>query len=372
MAVKEYMFWFNYAILVLIAFIGFIIPFLLKSGILFGSRIPGEIINNSEFKNLKNHYKQAYLIINIPFLIAVGFLFYNSPQYGIYTAALFFQVILLFILYAVFNSRTKEIKKRLLAHEDIHLQKESIVIDTKFREGKLLVSLWWFLPSLIIIILNTIILLLLYDKIPNTIAMHYDINGTVTQLAQKSYLHVMIIPISSIITLLIFLGIHFLIRRSRQEIDSGSPEISKLKDRRFRYIWSGYLALVLFMLVTWSFFMSLTSNKLIPISGSTFEVINMVITFLILLGSIILAIKTGQSGSRLKFEAGTSESNLENVDDDKFWKFGMFYYNRADPSIFVEKRFGVGWTINFGHTWAMALAILLVVFIVIIHFLLKK
>jgi uncharacterized membrane protein len=31
------------------------------------------------------------------------------------------------------------------------------------------------------------------------------------------------------------------------------------------------------------------------------------------------------------------------------WKAGMFYVNPDDPSIFVEKRFGIGYTFNFAH-----------------------
>jgi len=31
------------------------------------------------------------------------------------------------------------------------------------------------------------------------------------------------------------------------------------------------------------------------------------------------------------------------------WKAGIFYVNPDDPAIFVEKRFGIGYTLNFGH-----------------------
>jgi len=38
---------------------------------------------------------------------------------------------------------------------------------------------------------------------------------------------------------------------------------------------------------------------------------------------------------------------------DQCWKLGIFYFNPADAAIFVEKRFGIGYTINFGNrtTW---------------------
>ena len=40
---------------------------------------------------------------------------------------------------------------------------------------------------------------------------------------------------------------------------------------------------------------------------------------------------------------------------DEAWKFGMFYFNPRDAALFVEKRFGLGWTINFGQTRAWVL-----------------
>ncbi len=40
---------------------------------------------------------------------------------------------------------------------------------------------------------------------------------------------------------------------------------------------------------------------------------------------------------------------------DRDWKAGMFYVNRNDPALLIEKRFGVGYTLNFGHPWAWIL-----------------
>jgi uncharacterized membrane protein len=34
---------------------------------------------------------------------------------------------------------------------------------------------------------------------------------------------------------------------------------------------------------------------------------------------------------------------------DTCWKLGMFYFNPDDPALFVEKRIGIGYTINFAH-----------------------
>lgn len=39
-------------------------------------------------------------------------------------------------------------------------------------------------------------------------------------------------------------------------------------------------------------------------------------------------------------------------DNDRWWVAGGFYVNRNDPRLFVEKRSGTGWTLNFAHSIA--------------------
>lgn len=50
----------------------------------------------------------------------------------------------------------------------------------------------------------------------------------------------------------------------------------------------------------------------------------------------------------------SSIARRESPDDDRFWKGGLIYLNRDDPSFLVPKRFGVGWTINAGHPAGIA------------------
>jgi uncharacterized membrane protein len=44
---------------------------------------------------------------------------------------------------------------------------------------------------------------------------------------------------------------------------------------------------------------------------------------------------------------------------DECWKLGLFYVNPDDSAVFVEKRFGIGYTVNFGklRVW-IALAVI--------------
>ena len=47
--------------------------------------------------------------------------------------------------------------------------------------------------------------------------------------------------------------------------------------------------------------------------------------------------------------------------EDRYWKAGVVYINRSDPAVLVERRFGVGYTLNFGHwvSWMILAALLL-------------
>lgn len=49
------------------------------------------------------------------------------------------------------------------------------------------------------------------------------------------------------------------------------------------------------------------------------------------------------------------------IGDGESRVFGVFYFNPADPRIFVPKRLGIGWTFNFANRWAQLLMAAVVV-----------
>ncbi|GHE14234.1 DUF5808 domain-containing protein [Streptomyces alanosinicus] len=68
-----------------------------------------------------------------------------------------------------------------------------------------------------------------------------------------------------------------------------------------------------------------------------------------------IAVRTGQGGSRLRLPAkdgavAEESTGMVRRDDDQYWRLlGTVYVNRADPALLVQKRFGIGWTVNFGN-----------------------
>jgi uncharacterized membrane protein len=71
-------------------------------------------------------------------------------------------------------------------------------------------------------------------------------------------------------------------------------------------------------------------------------------------GTVYLALRYGQGGSRIE-RAGVTTPLTDGLADNRNWVLGMFYVNRNDPSFLVERRFGLGYTLNFGNWKAVAL-----------------
>ena len=51
---------------------------------------------------------------------------------------------------------------------------------------------------------------------------------------------------------------------------------------------------------------------------------------------------------------------------DACWKLGLIYYNPEDSALMVEKRFGIGYTVNFGNRtlwWIVGVAALVILLV---------
>ncbi len=82
---------------------------------------------------------------------------------------------------------------------------------------------------------------------------------------------------------------------------------------------------------------------------------------LAMIGVIVALARLGQGGSRRAAPAAEPDGPVSDRTRDAQWKWGLIYVDREDPALLVEKRFGIGYTLNFGHPWSWALLALIVV-----------
>jgi uncharacterized membrane protein len=76
---------------------------------------------------------------------------------------------------------------------------------------------------------------------------------------------------------------------------------------------------------------------------------------------IITIIRSIQLSRKMKLLARDEQA-------DRFWKAGLFYFNPDDPSLLVEKRYGLGWTINFARPlgWLIMIIFLMIIVLVVV------
>ncbi len=329
-----------------------ITPFLTRKTQSFGIAIPEEVHSYPEIKKLRNNYRSKMLVTGGIISMAVLTAIILKPSDEIFMLIPASMLVILGMMYLYYMSGHKKMKE-LKARENWAVGKtQLVVIDTAFRNKKMMASPLWFMLYGALIFATAIMGIALYDKIPARIAMHWNIEGKVDRWADKSYKVIMWAPAVQVFITFVMMYSYWMIGKAKQLVNPSDPEKSSEQNRVFRYRWSvfmiitGLALLVMFGVI--QFFSFGFVKNVWPLFG-----IVMIIPIGILIGSITLSIKTGQGGSRLSFKGSkpgaSQENNAVNRDEDKYWKAGLIYYNPNDPSIFVEKRFGIGWTVNFGR-----------------------
>ena len=85
----------------------------------------------------------------------------------------------------------------------------------------------------------------------------------------------------------------------------------------------------------------------------------LLLTVLLLLAFLLtLVLPLRGAGTTAAPPAADQPAHIIARGDDRYW-YGLFYYNPDDPDPFVPKRYGLGWTINFGHPQGKLIAALI-------------
>jgi uncharacterized membrane protein len=216
------------------------------------------------------------------------------------------------------------------------------------RPSGTLISSWWELVPLTVIALTVILLALRYPTAPAVVPTHFDLTGHANQFATKSiwtFFSIVGVQLGVWVILTIF-GVG--LSRSRVAPSAGAAGES------YRHMW----ARLVFVIKTGTVIL-LSIADLLPTSNpqpgalaGPLAVLPIAFLVTILALTLTLALRYGQSGWRQLRRTGPPMTARGDATPDSAWKWGLFYYNPDDPALFVEKRSGLGWTVNFGHPQA--------------------
>lgn len=337
-------------------------PWIVRRNVFFGVSVPPSAFNDPDLRELRRKYLLWGIILGIittAIFVALSMVQSESAAVISLTWITFGLIIATFILYVIMWKKAKALK---IAKNWEQESTQTVVADTSFYRGKIAISPLWLLMYPVIIGITILVGFYLYDKMPAQVPMQYDFDGTVTRYAEKSYKLLFFLPATQAFLAIVMGFVYWIVRRTRPELDPKDTGKSVKQNTVFRYRWSMFIVFTGALLMLSFLTIQLSYSGVVPIW--TAKWIPMGCTLLIVIAVIILSITTGQSGSRVKIVKSTNGGHKEfNRNDDKYWKLGSFYYNPDDPAIFVEKRFGVGFTNN----WARPLSwIIIIGFLVII------
>jgi len=337
------------------------IPYWTRKTESFGVSIPEDVYDDRNIQSLRKNYTYRMIILSIIHIVALLLLFLltditEQTLIIVYTSSIFIYLIVSFFIYLTFHRQMKQLKQD---EGWFQKRKQQTYIHMKFRDQKLTVSHFLFIIPFIIALITMGWTLMNYEFFPSKIPMNYSLTGEVTNWAEKSYRTVLFLPSTQIVLTIIFVVVNIAISQAKQQVSSTNPEESLRRNVIFRRRWSIFLFLASIALTLMFTVAQLSLVYQIP--SSLLMVIFIVTIFSIIGGSVILSITTGQGGSRIKFASSTRHDIIDR-DDDEHWKLGQFYFNKDDPALFVEKRFGIGWSINHARpaAWLLILAVIVI------------
>jgi uncharacterized membrane protein len=206
----------------------------------------------------------------------------------------------------------------------------------------------------------------LYPQMPDQIPMHVDFSGGVTSYAPKSPTTVGLVLVIQVFMPAVMAFAHLAILRSKRPVEPESPALSSLAYALHARAWS--MAILLAGVVLCVCLALLPLAMVGAMSLAAWGAPMLAVVVLILAAFTALTVRYGQDGSRaIKRLAPRDSDSQMRADDDALWKAGIFYCNPDDPAVFVPKRFGIGWTINWARplSWvSIAVLVLPVVLLV--------
>ncbi|QHW31513.1 DUF1648 domain-containing protein [Paenibacillus rhizovicinus] len=223
------------------------------------------------------------------------------------------------------------------------------------RRGTL--SLHWYWLQGLLIAGSVLMAALLWKDIPPTLTTHYNLHFEPDGFGDKSWGTVFLLNIVQLCLLVTILGTNAVIAQtaSAQALDKGASEA---KQHKFRFVNSVFLY-GLSLLLT-AFFSYIQATMLYGWPNEALAAVTVVMMVLVVGGIVGLVVTVRRLGLKGQSAGGDG--------DGAHWLAGGgLYYNPKDPAVFVPKKYGIGWTVNFGRPmgWIVVITLILIPFAIV-------
>lgn len=343
------------------------VPFLVKRSVMFGVTIPEPYIQALQLRAYKKRYA---VLVSILSLLLLGFfsawvLSSHPGEEKIVLAGVFieFSIILISMsFYFYYHGKTVQLKKTQKWTDDL---KQVQVTDLSIRSQDEMLPWYIYLLPILITIGMIGYTALKFEFLPEQIPTHWGINGKADAFTRKTPFTAVSLMFMLLFLQIMFLGIHIGTKNSGIKLSATAVAASRQRQLTLRKYSSWLLFIICILLTMMMSFFQLTTIHPTIFSDSIMLSAPFIFLVIVLAGTIFFAVKVGRTDKK---DFNARDIGITDLDEDSYWKGGLIYFNRNDPSIFVEKRFGIGWTLNFANPLGYVIVIVPLIIILFIAF----
>jgi uncharacterized membrane protein len=336
-------------VLVITATVNLLMPSLTRRDVLFGVTVTPDARSTRLGQATIRRYRLQVLGVAVVSALALALLAVSAPDawwFGSWSSLLVLvPVLIMAVPYLVAHNASHALQAAAGEAGTAGSGGVAPVAELRPRHYGDYIPLFWEALPPAIIAATAAYLAIRYASAPVIIPVHFDAAGNPNRYAAKTIGSYFSLVWTQLALEVLLTGLALLI--------VGSKALPGQAESRFRQWWLRYLyGVKLLTLAYLGIVAVLIASAAETGSGTSMTIIaplTLVFVVILLGGAVGIAVRTGQGGSRL---GGPVETAIDRM-DDRYWKLGVFYMNSQDPSLLVERRFGVGWTINLGNRWSI-------------------
>ncbi|MEV6823903.1 DUF5808 domain-containing protein [Amycolatopsis sp. NPDC051102] len=330
--------------LVLVALLGYLAwltPVMSARSVRFGVRVPDDRIEDPVVQRETTRFRTRVLAAGVVIALA-GTGLILAAGIALLPAAVLAMLAVWYLLYFRANRVITAAKREQDWYAGV---RQGVAVDTSLRNDPPRFPWPWLLLPALVVAATVVAGVLRYPGLPATLPMHFS-GGTADRFAPKSVGSAFrIVFVQAAMTVVLCVS-GVLVFRGPADVDPARPAASARAHRKFvTRLGTAMIALAtlidlgLFAAAWASWDASPNAGLLLPLTIGPVAVGVALLVFVVV----------GRNRDR---EPG-EHTGLSHRDDDGNWIGGVLYRNADDPSWFVARRFGVGWTVNIGNRVAL-------------------
>jgi uncharacterized membrane protein len=336
--------------IVLIGLLHWLLPSFVPPTLPFGVRIPSDRAGAPVIAVWRRRYRYGTALVTIA-VVAGTLVLHDRVWAG--PVAVGAELLAGVVLYLVARRRITAVKT---VEEWFGGRRQVVVADTSLRTDPEPYPWLWGIPAILLLAATVITGIVEYPRMPARLGIHLGPGGRPDHYAAKSVSSAFAMVAAQIFMTALLFAVARIAVRGRAQLDAEDPQAAARHRRFVSATARALLVLAACMNVT-SFLAALTVWN--TINGPAVVALAPLPGLAGVIVLLAVVLRTGQGGSRLRLGGpGNNAPHTVNRDDDRLYRWGLFYFNRDDPALFVPKRFGIGWTLNMARplAWVMLAA----------------